>query len=128
MVIVHMMQIKFILIQNFTSFGCFHSENLQFPDNVFDAITCFGMFPHLDNKKVALKQFHRLLKPEGKLIIAHALSSAEVRSHHNGAPSAVANDVLPNETEMRKLLQQAGFTGIQIVDKQGSYLCTSTKS
>jgi ubiquinone/menaquinone biosynthesis C-methylase UbiE len=104
-----------------------NSENLQFPDNSFDAITCFGLFPHLDNKKATLNQFHRVLKSKGKLIIAHALSSAEIRSHHQNAPPAVANDVLPNETEMRKLLQQAGFTGTQIVDKHGSYLCTSIK-
>jgi len=85
------------------------------------------LFPHLDNKKAALNQFHRVLKSKGKLIIAHALSSTEIKSHHQSAPQAVASDVLPTETEMRKLLQQAGFTGIQIVDKQGSYLCTSTK-
>jgi ubiquinone/menaquinone biosynthesis C-methylase UbiE len=103
-----------------------NAENLQFPDASFDAATCFGVFPHLEDKKVALKQFHRVLKPKGRLIIAHALSSAEVRSHHQNWPT-VANDVLPTETEMKKLLQQAGFTGIQIVDKQGSNRCTSTK-
>ncbi len=103
------------------------AENLQFPDASFDAITCFGVFPHLDNKIATLNQFHRVLKSKGRLIIAHALSSTEIRSHHQKAPSAVANDVLPSETEMRKLLQQSGFTGIQIVDKPGSYLCTSTK-
>ena len=104
-----------------------NAEKLQFPDASFDAITCFGLFPHLDNKKAALNQFHRVLKSKGRLIIAHALSSAEIRSHHQNAPPAVANDVPPNEVEMQKLLQQAGFTGIQIVDMQGSYLCTSTK-
>jgi ubiquinone/menaquinone biosynthesis C-methylase UbiE len=103
------------------------AEKLQFPDASFDAVTCFGLFPHLDNKKAALSQFHRVLKSKGKLIIAHALGSAEIKNHHQSAPQAVASDVLPTETEMRKLLQQAGFTGIQIVDRQGSYLCTSTK-
>jgi len=104
-----------------------NAEKLQFPDASFDAVTCFGLFPHLDNKKAALDQFHRVLKSKGRLIIAHALSSAEIKSHHQSAPQAVANDVLPTEAEMRKLLQQAGFTGIKIVDRQGSYLCTSIK-
>jgi ubiquinone/menaquinone biosynthesis C-methylase UbiE len=101
-------------------------ENLPFPDVSFDAVTCFGLFPHLDNKKVTLQQFHRVLKLKGKLIIAHALSSTEIIRHHRNTPT-VAKDVLPNEVEMRKLLQQASFTEIQIVDKQGSYLCTSIK-
>ena len=104
-----------------------NAENLQFPDKSFDAVTCFGLFPHLDNKIATLNQFHRVLKPKGRLIIAHALSSAEVKKHHQNAPPVIANDVLPNETEMRKLLQQAGFTGTQIVDKHGRYLCISTK-
>jgi len=39
----------------------------------------------------------------------------------------MTSDVLPSETEMQKLLQKAGFIGIKIVDKPGSYLCTSTK-
>jgi ubiquinone/menaquinone biosynthesis C-methylase UbiE len=104
-----------------------NAEDLQFPDASFNAVVCFGVFPHLDNKEAALKQFHRVLKPKGRLIVAHALSSSEVKKHHQSAPPAVAHDVLPTETEMRKLLQQAGFTGIQIDDKQGSYLCTSTK-
>jgi len=117
---------KYASLQN-VSVIVANAENLQFPDASFDAVTCFGVFPHLENKKVALKQFHRVLKPKGRLIIAHALSSAEVKKHHQSAPQAVANDALPAETEMRKLLLRARFTAIQIVDKQGSYLCTSTK-
>jgi ubiquinone/menaquinone biosynthesis C-methylase UbiE len=102
------------------------AENLEFPSASFDAVTCFGVFPHLGSKKAVLKQFYRVLKPEGKLIIAHALSSAEVRTHHQNTPE-VANDVLPGEEEMRGMLQQAGFAEIKIVDKLGSYLCTSKK-
>ncbi len=104
------------------------AANLQFPDASFDAVTCFGVFPHFGDQKAALSQFRRVLKPKGRLIIAHALSSAEIKKHHQSAPQAVANDVLPNRKEMRNLLEQAGFTEIQIIDKPGSYLCTSTKS
>jgi len=104
-----------------------NAENLHFPDASFDAVTCFGVFPHMENKKAALKQFHRLLKSKGRLIIAHALSSEEIKSHHKNAPQPISNDVLPSETEMEKLLRKAEFTEIKIVDKQGSYLCTSIK-
>ena len=103
------------------------AENLQFSAASFNAVTCFGVFPHLANKEDALNQFHRVLKPKGKLIIAHALSSAEIRRHHQNAPSLIANDVLPDETGMRELLGQAGFTEIQILDAPGCYLCTSVK-
>ncbi len=103
-------------------------ENLPFPAETFDAITCFGLFPHLENKKKALCEMNRVLKPQGKLIIAHALSSKEIASHHHDASPVVAYDVLPEEANMRKLLVEAGFGGIQITDRPGCYLCLSTKT
>lgn len=102
-------------------------ENLQFASESFDAVTCFGLFPHLENKELALLQLNRVLKSGGKLIIAHALSSQEIRRHHHNAAPAVANDVLPEEPEMKKLLKQAGFVNVKITDKTGCYLCLSNK-
>ena len=103
-------------------------ENLQFPSESFDVITCFGLFPHLENKEKALCQMNRVLKSGGRLIIAHALSSTEIKSHHQNASSVVAQDVLPEEARMKKLLKQAGFVKIHIVDKPGCYLCLSNKT
>jgi demethylmenaquinone methyltransferase/2-methoxy-6-polyprenyl-1,4-benzoquinol methylase len=102
-------------------------ENLQFPSESFDAVTCFGLFPHIENKEKALEQINRVLKTGGKLIIAHALSSQEIKSHHHNAAPAVAHDVLPQEAEMRELLKQAGFVDVKITDKTGCYLCISKK-
>jgi ubiquinone/menaquinone biosynthesis C-methylase UbiE len=102
-------------------------EKLDFPSDSFDAVTCFGLFPHLENKESALIQLNRVLKPGGKLIIAHALSSAEIKNHHRTV-SVVAHDMLPDEDEMKRLLEQAGFTGIRISDKPGCYVCLSTKA
>jgi ubiquinone/menaquinone biosynthesis C-methylase UbiE len=101
-------------------------ENLDFPSETFDAVTCFGLFPHLENKQKALGQMSRVLKIGGKLIIAHALSSKELMAHHRNA-AVVAHDALPDEAEMKQLLKQAGFTEVQITDKPGSYVCLSTK-
>jgi 2-polyprenyl-3-methyl-5-hydroxy-6-metoxy-1,4-benzoquinol methylase len=101
-------------------------ENLEFPSETFDAVTCFGLFPHLENKQKALSQMNRVLKPDGKLIIAHALSSKELIAHHRNE-TVVAHDALPDEAEMKRLLRQAGFTEVQITDKPGSYVCLSTK-
>ena len=101
-------------------------ENLDFPSEFYDAVTCFGLFPHLERKEAALAQLNRVLKPGGKLIIAHALSSTEIITHHRRS-SVVAHDVLPDKTEMKRLLERAGFTGIHITDEPGCYVCLSTK-
>ena len=103
-------------------------EKLPFSDNFFNTITCFGLFPHLDDKKNVLNEFHRVLQTKGKLIIAHTLSSKELDDMHKDTNPAIGNDMLPNENEMRKLLNQANFAGIRINDSKGKYLCISTKT
>lgn len=102
-------------------------ETLKLPSASFDAITCFGLFPHLENKKQTLEHLHQVLKPGGKLIIAHALSSTEIEAHHRSS-SAVTHDILPNKQEMRQWLTYAGFKQILIKDEPGCYLCVSTKA
>lgn len=103
-------------------------ETLNFPSQTFDAVTCFGLFPHIENKEKALRQMNRVLKTNGKLIIAHALSSKEIKAHHHNASSIVSHDVLPEGATMKQLLKQAGFAGIRLTDKPGCYLCLSNKS
>ena len=103
------------------------AEKLDFSSQTFDAVICFGSFPHIENKGEALRQMNRVLKPDGKLVIAHALSSEEIEAHHHNASTAVAHDILPERTSMKQLLKQAGFAGSCIVDKPGCYLCTSDK-
>jgi ubiquinone/menaquinone biosynthesis C-methylase UbiE len=103
-------------------------EEADFPTESFDAVICFGVFPHLENKEKALRNINRILKSSGKLVIAHALSSKELETHHNNASSTVMHDVLPEEAEMKKLLEQTGFAEISIKDEPGCYLCIAHKA
>jgi ubiquinone/menaquinone biosynthesis C-methylase UbiE len=102
-------------------------EELDLPREYFDTITCFGLFPHLENKEKALNNMNYALKLGGKLIIAHALSSDEIKEHHKKA-SPVAQDQLPKETVVKRLLKRAGFSKVHITDKPGLYLCLATKN
>lgn len=45
------------------------SENLQFPDNYFDALTVAFGVRNFENLKNGLKEMNRVLKPSGKLVI-----------------------------------------------------------
>jgi demethylmenaquinone methyltransferase/2-methoxy-6-polyprenyl-1,4-benzoquinol methylase len=102
-------------------------EDLYIPSESFDAITCFGLFPHLEDKVKALNNMYRALKPGGKLIIAHSLSSKELGDHHNNASPAVMHDLLPERPEMMHLLKSAQFINVYIKDEPGCYLCLSKK-
>lgn len=101
-------------------------ENLPYEDGLFDQIVCFGAFPHFEDKGRALEEMGRVLKSRGTLIIAHALSSVALRSHHqNCAP--VSRDFLPEEEEMRSLLGKAGFRLNRLIDQPKCYLCEGEK-
>ncbi|MEM2144654.1 MAG: class I SAM-dependent methyltransferase [Candidatus Jordarchaeaceae archaeon] len=117
---------KYSHLKNVTIELCdVEEKNLQ--PEFFDAVTCFGVVPHLEKKEKALRNINRSLKHGGIFIISHALSSKEIKAHHNKAPLFISNDLLPEETEMRCLLNHAGFTEIYIKDEPGCYLCVSRK-
>ena len=103
-------------------------EEDAFPTETFDAVICFGVFPHLENKQKALRNINHTLKPSGKLVIVHALSSEELKAHHKKVSEHVAHSVLPKKAEMIRLLEQTGFTGISIKDEPGCYLCIAHKA
>ena len=45
-------------------------ENLPYENNFFDFITCCRSFHHYPDKKKAVSEMYRILRPDGKLIIA----------------------------------------------------------
>ena len=103
-------------------------EEDAFPAETFDYVVCFGLFPHLENKEKALRNMNNALKRYSKLVIAHALSSEEIKAHHKDASSAVLHDMLPKKAEMTQLLERTGFTEISIKDEPGLYLCIAHKT
>jgi len=103
-------------------------EEDAFPTESFDAVICFGIFPHLENKEKALRNINHTLKPSGKLVIAHALSSEEIKTHHKDASLVILHDMLPEKAEIIQLLEQTGFAGSSIKDDPGCYLCLAHKA
>jgi ubiquinone/menaquinone biosynthesis C-methylase UbiE len=103
-------------------------EEATFPPEHFDVVVCFGVFPHLQNKGKALQNINHILKTGGKLVIAHALSSEELKIHHKKASKHVAHDMMPEKEELTRLLEQKGFTEISIKDEPGCYLCIAHKA
>lgn len=119
-------QKKFSEIKNL-SFIVTDAHLMPFRDSIFDVVICFGVFPHFDDKKMATKEISRILKSRGRLFIAHALSSKELREHHRRAPE-VSNDFLPEKEEMEELLKEAGFIVEKLVDISGKYILEAYKN
>ncbi|HBN73900.1 MAG TPA: hypothetical protein DD376_04020 [Sutterella sp.] len=101
-------------------------ETLPLVDEDFDRVICFASFPHFANSRKALKQIHRVLKPAGRLIIAHLLSREEIARHH-AKSTVVLGDELPEETAMRRLLKETGFCVRELENRPGRYLLAAVK-
>lgn len=102
-------------------------ESLPYEDQFFDHIVCFGAFPHFEDKPKALEEMGRVLKIGGTLVIAHTLSSAELKDRHQSC-APVSQDFLPAEPEMKGLLERAGFRVTRLIDQPKCYLCEGVKT
>jgi len=109
-----------------TDFQAASVEVLPFADQFFDHVVCFGALPHFEDKGLAIGEMGRVLKTGGTLIIAHALSSQEIKNHHQGS-SPVAEDCLPEEKEMISLHTNNGFRMTRLIDRPKYYLCEGVK-
>ncbi len=47
-----------------------HFEEAQFPENCFDVVTLWQVLEHVPYPLVTLKEVHRILKPEGLLVVS----------------------------------------------------------
>jgi len=102
-------------------------EETVFQPATFDTVICFGVFPHIEHKENALHNISQMLKPRGNLIVAHALSSKELKEHHGKVSMHVAHSLLPGKIEMKNLLKRTGFENVYIKDEPGCYLCIAHK-
>jgi ubiquinone/menaquinone biosynthesis C-methylase UbiE len=105
---------------------CADIANTRLDDESFDAVVCYSSFPHFQDKPVALREIHRLLKKGGRLFICHTSSRVAINEIHRQIP-VVQNDLIPDEAEMRQLLSTARFVEISIQDSQNNYLTSARK-
>ena len=102
------------------------ATNLPLGDDIFDVTVCYSSFPHFRVKSRALAEIERVTRCGGKLLICHTSSRDRINQIHGQVP-ALADDLIPDEAEMRAMLAKAGFTEISIEDDSESYLARASK-
>jgi ubiquinone/menaquinone biosynthesis C-methylase UbiE len=104
------------------------AEAIPLKDDTFDRVACLATFAHVCRKKEALKEMNRVLKEgAGRVYIAHLMGKKELAEHHCSAGKAVIHDILPSDSDMRGMMQEAGFKDILIVDRPQLYLASAGK-
>ena len=81
---------------------CGDVETTSF-DKQFDAVMVYNAFPHFPDPAKLIKTLARLVKPEGRLSVAHGMSRAALIKHHERA-SQVSIDLL-HEKELAALFE-----------------------
>lgn len=69
----------------------------------FDVVMVYNAFPHFPDPVRLIARLGRLVKPGGRLSVAHGMSRAAIDSHHSGAAHRVSNGLM-HEDALRALL------------------------
>jgi len=108
------------------TFLCADITESGLPENAFDAVVCYSVFPHFHNHLKALQEIYRILKNEGKLFICHTSSRHHINQIHRDIPE-ISGHLFPENKAMRQMLEETGFTDIEIYDGQNDYLARACK-
>ena len=95
-------------------------------DAACDVVICFSCFPHFADKPAATRELARVLRPGGRILVAHFDSSADINRHHRKA-EAVMHDHLPDAAEMCFLFRCAGIVPGLCLDEDGFYLVLGSR-
>ncbi|MBN1515679.1 class I SAM-dependent methyltransferase [Candidatus Sumerlaeota bacterium] len=96
--------------------------NIRRPDDWFDRVLCFCVFPHFMEPERVLQEFARVLKPDGRLWVNHFEGRESLNSFHRNAAPEVARHALPDADGMRELMEKAGFRVEQLIDCDDRYI------
>jgi ubiquinone/menaquinone biosynthesis C-methylase UbiE len=97
-------------------------------DNSVGLAICNSAFPHFGDKTTALREIARVLKDNGRLVICHTMSREMINQLHQSIGGAVANDLLPDEFELREMMKQARLKITHFENRPERYLVIAEKS
>lgn len=96
-------------------------HSLPFPAGAFDRAVCHNVLPHFRDRRAALAELARVLRPGGLLLVLHDRSREEVNAIHRSVGGVIGEDLLPPGEELARTLQESGFAAAEVNDGPGHY-------
>ena len=97
-----------------------------FQSHSFDSIVCYSMFPHFENKHIAITTLAKLLKKNGKLVICHSQSRDAINNLHKDLDGPVREDRLPSIDVFKKMFSEAGLNLSVEIDSEEMFVVIGT--
>jgi len=108
------------------SYVCADIENSRLADKCFDAVVCYSVFPHFQDKSKILSEINRLLKEDGRLFICHTSSRQSINKIHRDQLE-ICDHLFPENEDICRMLSGAGFVDTHINDGKNDYLVSARK-
>ncbi len=101
--------------------------DVHLPKNHFDVIMCYSVFPHFQDKPKVISRMAGLLKPGGRLVIAHSQSRKAINELHTKSSDAVNNDDLPEADVIEGFMKEAGLEPFLTIDSEEMFIVIGKK-
>ncbi len=97
-----------------------------FQNHSFDGIVCYSMFPHFEDKHIAITTLAKMLKKNGKLVICHSQSRDAINNLHKDLDGPVREDRLPPMDVFKKMFSNAGLNISVEIDSEEMFVIIGT--
>ncbi len=104
---------------------CGDVENAKF-DRQFDVVMVYNAFPHFPEPEKLIQVLAGLVKPGGRLSVAHGMSRQAIIAHHEGRASRVSIDLL-EENALAELMKPWFRVDVVISDGAMYQVCGTRK-
>jgi ubiquinone/menaquinone biosynthesis C-methylase UbiE len=101
---------------------------IQVPNDYFDVVMCYSVFPHFQDKKTAISHIAKLLKSSGRLVIAHSQSREAINNIHRKSSDTVKCDNLPKASIIEEYMKEAGLNPICTKDDDEMFVVIGEKA
>ena len=101
---------------------------LPFADDVFDAVFCNDSINHLPDRLNVLREWHRILRPGGKILYTDPIVvTGQISNEEIALRSSIGFFVFTPPGVNERLLENAGFTVLCTEDVTGNVVETSRR-
>ncbi|MEF3279539.1 MAG: methyltransferase domain-containing protein [Elusimicrobiota bacterium] len=97
-------------------------DNHRFKKNFFDLVIIFNAFPHFENRITTILKANKILKKQGKIIIAHSFKLNKINKIHKETENKIIKKHIITEKELKELFKKSNFKKIKIIHNDYFYI------